>query len=127
MSSAGATEKMPDPRLNLLVLKTHKPDRLKDFYSALGIDFIQERHGDGPRHHAGRVGDLVLELYPLPGEASPADATTRLGFVVPDVDAAMRSLEAAGGTVAARPRRSEWGYRAVVRDPDGRAVELVAE
>lgn len=37
---------------------------------------------------------------------------------------AVRSLEAAGGMVASRPQRSEWGYRAVVRDPDGRAVEL---
>ena len=46
---------------------------------------------------------------------------------VVDVDAGVRSLEAAGGTVAARPRRTEWGYRAVVRDPGGRAVEVGQE
>lgn len=111
-------------KLNLLVLKTHHPDRLKDFYSALGISFAEERHGDGLKHYAGRIADLVLELFPLPEGGSPADAATRLGFVVSDVDTAVRSLEATGGTVAVRPRRSEWGYRAVVRDPDGRAVEL---
>jgi lactoylglutathione lyase len=116
---------MPELRLNLLVLKTHQLDQLKAFYSALGIEFAEERHGDGPMHHAGRVGDLVLELYLLPEDAGPADATTRLGFTVADMDAAVRSLEAAGGTVAVRPRRTEWGYRAVVRDPDGRAVEVV--
>jgi predicted enzyme related to lactoylglutathione lyase len=118
---------MPDLRLNLLVLKTRQPDRLKDFYSALGIEFVEERHGEGPGHHAGRVGDLVLELYPLPDDAGPADASTRMGFLVADVGAAVRSLEAAGGTVTTRPRQSEWGYRAVVRDPDGRAVELCEE
>jgi predicted enzyme related to lactoylglutathione lyase len=116
------TDKVPDLRLNLLVLKTQQLDKLKGFYSSLGIQFVPERHGDGPQHHAGRVGELVLELYPLP-EGGLADATTRLGFVVPNVDAALHSLESAGGTVATKPRRTEWGYRAVVRDPDGRAVE----
>jgi len=40
------------------------------------------------------------------------------------VNAVVGSLEAAGGAVVPRPRRTEWGVRAVVRDPDGRAVEL---
>ena len=115
---------MTDLRLNLLVLKTHQPDRMKAFYAALGIAFAEEKHGDGPTHLAARVGDLVLELYPLPADAEKADATTRLGFTVADLEAAVRSVEAAGGTVANRPRRTEWGRRAVVRDPDGRAVEL---
>jgi catechol 2,3-dioxygenase-like lactoylglutathione lyase family enzyme len=114
-------------RLSLLVLKTGQLDRLRGFYAALGIGFAEERHGAGPTHHAGRVGDVVLELYPLPEGTGPADATTRLGFAVPDLDAAVQSLEAAGGTVATRPRRTEWGYRAVVRDPDGRAVEVCRE
>ncbi len=112
------------PRLNLLVLKTHQLDRLLGFYAALGMAFSAEKHGDGPEHHAARLGDVVIELYPLPGDAGPADPTTRLGFAVPDVDAAVRSLETAGGTVVSRWQRTEWGLRAVVRDPDGRAVEL---
>jgi predicted enzyme related to lactoylglutathione lyase len=115
---------MNDPMLNLLVLKTHDLDRLKVFYSALGLSFVEEKHGDGPRHLAARVGDLVLELYPLPAGAAPADATTRLGFVVPELDAVVRSL-AAVGAVVSQPRQSQWGTRAVVRDPDARAVELV--
>jgi catechol 2,3-dioxygenase-like lactoylglutathione lyase family enzyme len=115
---------MTDLRMNLLVLKTHHPGQLKDFYAALGIVFAEERHGVGPTHHAGRVGEVVLELYPLAPDAGPADATTRLGFAVADVDAAVQSLEAVGGTIVSRPRRTEWGSRAVVRDPDGRAVEL---
>jgi predicted enzyme related to lactoylglutathione lyase len=111
-------------RLNLLVLKTRQLDRLRDFYSALGITFAEERHGDGPTHLAGRVGDVVLELYPLPADAGPADSTTRLGFIVPDLDAALRQMEAAGATVVSPPRQTEWGRRSLIRDPDGRAVEL---
>src|SRR5947209_5302880 len=111
-------------RLNLLVLETRQLDRLKGFYAALGIAFAGEKHGDGPPHYAGNIGDLVLELYPLPEGAGPAEATTRLGFAVAGLDAAVHALEAAGAEVIARPRQTAWGRRAVVRDPDGRAVEL---
>jgi lactoylglutathione lyase len=55
---------VPDVKLNLLVLKTRTLDKLKDFYTAFGITFVEEKHGDGPTHFAGRVGELVLELYP---------------------------------------------------------------
>ncbi len=116
---------MPEPRLNLLVVKTHQLGKLKAFYSSLDISFAEERHGDGPMHLAGRVGDLVLELYPLPAAAGPADGTTRLGFAVPDLDAALRSLEAVGAVPVGQPKTTPWGRKAVVRDPDGRAVDLV--
>jgi predicted enzyme related to lactoylglutathione lyase len=110
-------------QLNLLVLKTAQPDRLRAFYTALGIDFTAEQHGNGPPHFAGRIGDVVLELYPL---AEPAGTTelVRLGFVVDDLDAVVRSVEERGAVVVSGVRQTEWGYRAVVRDPDGRAVEL---
>jgi predicted enzyme related to lactoylglutathione lyase len=115
---------MPSVTLNLLVLKTRQLNRLRGFYAALGLDFAEEKHGDGPTHHAARLDDLVLELYPLPSEATAADSTTRLGFQVADLDALLRTLESAGASVVGRPQRSAWGYRAVVRDPDGRVVEL---
>jgi predicted enzyme related to lactoylglutathione lyase len=109
-----------DIKLNLLVLKTHQLDRLSEFYTALGLSFAEERHGDGPQHLAARVGDLVLELYPL--QKGEADASTRLGFAVPDLDAVLARL---GEAVVGGPRETEWGRRAVVKDPDGRKVELV--
>src|SRR5262249_55832028 len=65
---------MSDVTLNLLVLKTQQLDRLKEFYSALGLSFAEEKHGDVPLHLAARVGEVVLELYPLPADAGPADA-----------------------------------------------------
>jgi predicted enzyme related to lactoylglutathione lyase len=110
--------------LKLLVLRTTEVQRLLRFYQALGIEFREERHGDGPLHHAGRIGDAVLELYPLSQEGGQADSTVRLGFAVTDLAATLFSLEAAGETVINRTQQTEWGWRAVVRDPDGRAVEL---
>jgi catechol 2,3-dioxygenase-like lactoylglutathione lyase family enzyme len=109
-------------RLNLLVLKTHDLEAARKFYSALGVSFAEERHGGGPLHLAACLGDVVLELYPLSADGGAADVSTRLGFTIPDLDAVIRSL---GPAVVSGPRDTEWGRRAVVRDPDGRKVELV--
>lgn len=111
------------PRLTLVVLKTLQVEAVRAFYAALGVRFAEEQHGDGPRHYAGQLGPVVLEVYPLLKAEDTADATTRLGFGVDDAAAAVAAL-LAQGLLADIP---QWRYGdrlAVVRDPDGRAVEL---
>lgn len=114
---------MADISLSLLVLKTHQLEELQRFYSALGIVFCEEQHGRGPVHYAGQIGDVVLELYPLKGD-EPADGSTRLGFAVPDLDSTLQLLTETDLHEPTTARQTEWGYRAIIRDPDGRAVEL---
>jgi hypothetical protein len=63
--------------------------------------------------------DMVLELYPTLDGAVP-DPGLRLGLSVEDIEETLRSL---GQT--ATPQQTQWGLRALVRDPDGRTVELV--
>lgn len=109
-------------QLKLLVLKTRQMDKLRAFYEAVGVELVEERHGKGPVHYAGRVGSTVLEVYPLP--EGDGDATTRLGFGVEDVDAVLAELQRIGAATMNPPQETPWGYRAVVSDPDGRAVEL---
>jgi lactoylglutathione lyase len=115
---------MPGVSLSLLVLKTRQMDRLRAFYGSLGVQFLEERHGNGPVHYAGRIGDAVLEVYPLRDDGTPPDTTTRLGFMVEKVNEVVEALQANGHMIVTQPRETEWGYRAVVCDPDGRAVEL---
>lgn len=115
---------MKDVALSLLVLKTRQMDSLRKFYGALGIDFSEEQHGKGLVHWAGRVGDVVFEIYPLPDAMSSADSATRLGFTVANVIEIVEALQALDIAVVTKPQMTEWGFRAVVRDPDGRAVEL---
>jgi len=97
---------------------------LRTFYAALGIEFTEEQHGDGPVHYAGRLGDVVFEIYPLSEDGPVADATTRLGFSVENMTKVVAALQTLGVAVVSPPQSTEWGCRAVVRDPDGRAVEL---
>jgi len=68
---------MASVSLKLLVLKTPQVERLRAFYQALGIELAEERHGSGPVHHAGNVGEAVLEVYPLSDDGGTADTTTR--------------------------------------------------
>ena len=115
---------MADVSLTLLVLKTRRVEELRRFYEALGIALAQEQHGKGPVHFAGRVGHVVIEVYPLPEDGGPADASTRLGFAVEDVAGVVQALQGIGTQVVTPPGQTAWGLQAVVKDPDGRSVEL---
>ena len=115
---------MGNVALSLCVLKTRQVNSLRRFYGSLGIELAEEQHGKGPVHYAGRISGLVFEVYPLPEDGTPPDATTRLGFVVEKVADVVQALQTFGTPVVTEPQTTQWGFRAVVRDPDGRAVEL---
>lgn len=84
----------------------------------------------------GNAGDLrdpaatlahgVAAVVDLAASEPPAevDASTRLGFRVADVRSVVAVLRSAGTPIIVEPKTGPWGMRAVVRDPDGRPVEL---
>jgi len=84
-----------------------------------------ERYEQGVLRGAGEGASLVLIAYasrevPVPGEVV-------LGFGVADVDAAVRTAVAAGGSVRIAPKSAGGRRVAVVLDPEGHAVELLQE
>jgi len=98
--------------------------RAAAFYSRLGLEFRQHRHGSGPEPFAAELpGGGVFELYPVTDGASTLG--TRIGFRVPSIDQAVAALSDYPGVVVSAPRDSDRGRRAVVADPDGHRVELV--
>lgn len=106
-------------KVNLLVLRTSRMEEMRTFYSALGARFELEQHGKGPEHYAATLaGEFVLELYPC-GDGVTPDAALRLGVTVDNIG---EVIDLVGQSVA--PRQTQWGVCALVRDPDGRAVEL---
>lgn len=118
-----AGDASPDAQFALLVIKTNQLENVLAFYRSIGIGFSEERHGQGRLHYAGKIGPTVFELYPAT-EADSVDAATRLGFRVAILSETVDALRARGTLVASEPKSTSWGIRAVVRDPDGRAVEL---
>lgn len=111
--------------LSLLVVRTEQVAALLDFYGRLGLRFSEERHGSGPLHHAVTLDRTVFEIYPA-NVSGDVDAATRLGFRADDPTAIVELLRAAGTPIVSEPKQTEWGLRAVVRDPDGRAVEITS-
>ena len=113
---------MSDPSLKLIVLKTEDVDALRDFYTRVGFQFAEEQHGNDPVHFSAPLGDGILEIYPLRSDTN-VDSTTRLGFAIAGVEAVVQRL-AGSAQIVSKPKETQWGTRAVVRDPDGRSVEL---
>ncbi len=118
MSSVG-----PNISLNLVVIRSADPERVVAFYRVLGLSFAREQHGTGPVHYACEMGRLVFEIYP---QSEPQVLPeTRLGFAVGQIADLIGGLEDTGVAVVQPPRETPWGLRAVVRDPDGRSIELI--
>lgn len=113
--------------LNLIVIRAADIDKSRTFYETLGLEFVQEQHGTGPVHYSCQMGMLVIEIYPgKPGIAPERRnaGATMIGFQVENIDNVLATLHALGAVVLTPIQNSEWGKRAVVQDPDGRAIEL---
>ena len=114
---------MPNVTLNLVVIRSADLGRSAQFYETLGLNFTKHRHGSGPEHLSCELSPAEFEIYP---RSSDSDSTqsTRIGFRVPSLDAAVKLLQEIGVTVLSPPKDSPWGRRAVVDDFDGHRVEL---
>ncbi len=94
------------------------------FYHLLGLTFTEEKHGNGPSHFSTHIHAALFEIYPLPASASVVDTSTRLGFKIDNLETTIQLLKEQGSAIITEPKQSQWGYFAVVKDPDGRTVEL---
>ena len=108
-------------QLNLLVLRCADINVTRPFFEVLGFSFEQHQHGKGPQHLASESDGFVLELYP-PSADRRAD-NVGLGFALDDLERARQRLSSAG-FAPGEARDEPWGRVCVVRDPDGRRVEL---
>lgn len=112
------------PVANLLVIRSPDIHRAVKFYEEFGLGFRLHSHGDGPEHYSSSICNFVFEIYPS-RNANDITKAIRFGFNVDSVDELLPMLEEIGATVVSKPRDSEWGRRAVVRDFDGHTVELL--
>jgi lactoylglutathione lyase len=112
-------------KLHLLTLRVRDLSASHRFYSLLGLPFVQHEHG-GPRHWCAEGEFGVFELYPCGDDQTPTQGL-RVGFDVEDAGTAVRRLVAAGAHCSRPLEPTSFGLRAVVRDPDGNAVEIRQE
>ena len=115
--------------ISLVVIKTADIEKLADFYIGLGLEFTKHRHGKGPTHYCCEFEEtgLVFEIYPLPKRVEHPDITTRLGFYVEKLDQLVENLKSREVEIVKSPMMYDWGYSAIVKDIDGRVVELTEQ
>jgi len=110
--------------INLLVIRTDQPKELAEFYRQLGMQFDYHQHGKGPWHYSAEIEELVFEIYPLMKNQTSPDTSLRLGFTVEHLDALIGQLKERKVEIIGAPKASEWGYFAIIKDIDGRKIEL---
>lgn len=111
-------------KINLVVIRTNDIDKLADFYQKLGITFQYHQHGKGPFHYAAELAGTVFEIYPLLKSQEKPDNSLRLGFDVARLDELIASLIKEKVEILKAPTHSEYGYVAIIKDLDGRKIEL---
>ena len=67
---------------------------------------------------------IVFEIYPLLKSQIAPDNSLRLGFNVQQLDALLDKLKKEGIDIVKEPTQLEWGYVAIIKDLDGRKIEL---
>lgn len=110
--------------IRLLVLRTKEIETLSNFYSLLGLNFEYHQHGKSPFHYSASIGQTILEIYPLTKGQIEADSSLRIGFGIDQFDKIIEQLKKAEVLFIAEPLQTEFGYMAVIADPDGRKIEL---
>ena len=108
--------------VNLLVLRCKDIEVTRCFYEKLGLAFVEEQHGSGPRHYSWESGGFVLELYPAAeGQAD----NVRIGFSIPVLDDLADDFRHhADVNILKQPTMTADRVVMLLQDPDGRKVEL---
>lgn len=116
--------------MSLLVLRCRDLEASREFYERLGLMFLPERHGQGPKHYAATINGLVMELYPQKSDINLGQEipdSTRIGFSIGSLDNVLQTMQEKGDKIHSMPHQKQWGYQAIVFDPDGRTVELTEQ
>jgi hypothetical protein len=108
--------------LRLLLIRTGQLEEVKSFYQQVGLVFEAHRHQGGHLHYAAQLGATTFEIYPLLKSQTEADTSNRLGFTIDNFEVFLQSLKRE--FIVTAPQLTEWGEMAVVKDPDGRKVEI---
>lgn len=115
---------MSDAALGLVVLRTKNMPKIIAWYGAIGVQIVKEKQEKSTSTYTADLEGLVLEFLPLSEEMPAPEPNVRLGFVVSDLDKTLADLKTLGTVVINPPQSTTRGFRAVVRDPDGRSIEL---
>ena len=110
-----------------LILFTDKFEAVMKFYSAIGIPLEPEQHDDGPVHYACEIGLTHFAVFESDSGSGPefrSGGISFSGFTVNSLEDALEAARSVHAEIVQQPTEHPWRRRALVKDPDGRIVEL---
>ena len=110
--------------LKLIVIRSQNLEEVATFYRSVGLSLEYHKHGKSPFHYSASIGETVLELYPLAKGQMEADKHFRIGFGINDFEDTITRLRDLNTPFVMEATNTEFGFMAIVSDPDDRKVEL---
>ena len=112
-------------KLGLIMVVVKDMKRSVAFYrDVLGLKLDYE----SPHWSQLNAGNIPIGLHPEGKEVHVNPGTgVSFGFYVPDVLKAAAELKARGARMLMEPRKENFGWLAIVADPDGYAIQLGEE
>jgi predicted enzyme related to lactoylglutathione lyase len=111
--------------LRSMTLRVYRMEAMVAFYQeAFGV-VMEEKRLETGQAWFGWLGDVMLCFLPLASETEPDEyPAVQFGLEVEDVDAALELCLKYGGIIIQEPLQRLDEIYAVLRDPDGNALEL---
>ncbi len=111
-------------KVTSLMLYAINVEATTGFYRALGVDF-DEQPGGRSVGDAGACRMAIVAATSGDAAGPGVGGTTMPGFEIESLEDSVERLRGMGRRILREPETLSWGRRAVVSDPDGRAVELI--
>lgn len=116
---------MMEPFLFYIVIYSRNLLESDKFYSKIGFNVQKHKHGDGDQHLVCKNGDVLLEIYPLPGSDNQyATKNIKIGFKVASHETILNESEFSRQYLYLPPRETEWGRKMSLIDPDDHIIDL---
>ncbi len=115
------------PVLSGIAIRAHNVDQMVAFYTNVFGGKFNKVDTGGLEAWFGQVAGFTMKIVGLRDDVDFEDYPVhQIGFIVDDVDEAVKKSIESGGRQAGEPMRQDNHVHGAVRDPDGNTIELEA-
>ena len=109
-----------------LTLKSSSLQRSQEFYTKLGFLFERVQVSKATEIYRAHFAEFELSLIQDSKAGSESTPSLQLYFQVPHIDSIFAGFQALGDVnVLMEPTEMPEGRKAIVKDPDGHAIEIL--
>lgn len=115
-----------EPLLSSIIINTAHPEAMLKFYGRVGLTFEAKQVSKGGQCHKAYLGGVELTFFAVKETARPRSPDLQLTIRVTQLEEMVAELATIPGVECLLdPTVLPDGKKAILLDPDGRAVELV--